>query len=271
MSTTILFIHGAWLTAACWDDFSPYFQRLGYTTIAPNWPLRDAPVAELRTNSPVELAHLGAEDILAHYEAIIRDQPEPPILVGHSFGGLFVQILLDRGLGAAGVAIDPAAPKGVITPPDAIRSTAGVLKTWGFGHKIVHMTLEQFQFGFTNGLPLDVQQVAYDRYVVPESGHLFAQAIEANLAPHSPLAVNFHNATRAPLLLTAGSHDHTVPLSQVEANFHKYHGNPARTDLLTFPDRTHWLIKQEGWQDIAGQIAAWLADVVPGAPAGLVN
>jgi len=267
MSKTIIFIHGAWMSAACWDGFQSYFAERGYTTLAPAWPLRDAPVAALRANPPAELAHLGAEDILDHYTRIIQAQAEPPILIGHSFGGLFVQILLDRGLGAAGVAIDPAAPKGIITPPDAIRAASGVLLTWGFGHKIVHMTFEQFQFGFTNGLPLAIQQAAYDAYVVPESGHLFAQAIEANLATHSPLTVNFHNPTRAPLLLTAGTHDHTVPQSQVEANYHKYHQTPARTDFQVFADRTHWLIKQDGWEEVAQFIEQWLIGVAQGTAA----
>jgi pimeloyl-ACP methyl ester carboxylesterase len=34
---------------------------------------------------------------------------EPPVLIGHSYGGLFVELLLDRGLGRAGVAMSPAA------------------------------------------------------------------------------------------------------------------------------------------------------------------
>ncbi len=269
MSKTVIFIHGAWLSADCWDDFQPYFEQRGYTTLAPNWPLRDASVAKLRANPPAALAHLGAEDILAHYERIICAHAEPPILIGHSFGGLFVQLLLDRGLGAAGVAIDPAAPKGVITPPNAIRSTAGVLLTPGFGHKVVQMTLPQFQFGFMNGLPLGEQQAVYEAYVVPESGHLFAQAVGATFARHSPLAVNFHNPTRAPLLLTAGLHDHTVPPSQVGANYRRYRRTPAQTDLLTFANRTHWLIKQSGWQEVADSIIAWLAQVVPSASASL--
>lgn len=268
MTKNVVFIHGAWLTAKGWDNFQPFFEAHGYTTIAPNWPYRDAPVAELRENPPEELSHLGADEILDHYTRIIQAQPEPPILIGHSFGGLFTQILLDRGLGAAGVAIDPAAPKGVVTPPDAVRSTSGVLLTWDFWRKIVSMTFEQFQFGFVNGLPLDVQRAAYDGYVVPESGRLFGQAVGANFEPHSPLAINFNNATRAPLLLTAGEHDHTVPLSQVKANFHKYHNSPARTDFVTFPNRTHWLIKQEGWEEVAQRVIDWLGSVEAGVAAG---
>lgn len=261
MSKTIIFIHGAWLTAASWDTFQAYFESLGYTTLAPSWPSKQTSVDALRANPPEALAHLSAEDILEHYTRIIQEQAEPPILIGHSFGGLFVQILLDRGLGAAGVAIDPAAPKGITPPLIAFRALSGVLLTWGFWKKVVRMSFKQFQFGFVNGLSLEVQQAAYDTYVVPESGKLFSQAVNAALDPHSPLAVNFQNATRAPLLLTAGTQDHTVPLSQVTVNYRKYSHTAARTDLLTFEGRTHWLIKQEGWEEVAQQIDAWLGNI----------
>jgi hypothetical protein len=56
---------------------------------------------------PSGVANLGVTEIVDHYDTIIRKLDQPPIIMGHSFGGLFTQILLDRGLGAAGVAIDP--------------------------------------------------------------------------------------------------------------------------------------------------------------------
>jgi pimeloyl-ACP methyl ester carboxylesterase len=261
MSKTIIFIHGAWLTSSSWDAFRAYFEAQGYTTLAPSWPQKETSVEALRANPPEALARLSAEDILEHYTRIIQQQTEPPILIGHSFGGLFVQILLDRGLGAAGVAIDPAAPKGITPPLIAFKALSGVLLTWGFWNKVVRMSFQQFQFGFVNSLPLEVQRAAYDGYVVPESGKLFSQAVNAALDPHSPLAVNFNNATRAPLLLTAGTEDHTVPPSQVRVNYRKYSQTSARTDLLTFEGRTHWLIKQDGWEEVAQQIAAWLGEV----------
>jgi pimeloyl-ACP methyl ester carboxylesterase len=261
MNKTILFIHGAWLTANSWDSFQAYFEAQGYTTLAPSWPSKETSVNALRANPPEALARLSAEEILGYYTHIIQEQAEPPILIGHSFGGLFVQILLDRGLGAAGVAIDPAAPKGIMPPLIAFRALSGVLLTWAFWKKVVQMSFKQFQFGFVNGLPLEVQRAAYDTYVVPESGKLFSQAVNAAFDPHSPLAVNFHNTTRAPLLLTAGTQDHTVPMSQVTANYYKYRQTPARTDYLKFEGRTHWLIKQEGWEEVAQKIGTWLNDV----------
>src|SRR5690242_15344221 len=114
---TVVFVHGAWVTPGCFDRFGMRFEARGHPCLAPAWPYDDRPVEELRADPAPELAHQGVTEIVDHYDRIVRAQPEPPILVGHSFGGLFVQMLLDRGLGAAGVALDPAPPRGVLAGP----------------------------------------------------------------------------------------------------------------------------------------------------------
>ena len=108
---TVVFVHGGWVTPACWDPFVSFFEARGSRCLAPAWPGKERSVESIRAD-PSPLAGLGIAEIVDHYERIIRSLDEPPILIGHSFGGLFVQLLLDRGLGAAGVAIDSAPPKG---------------------------------------------------------------------------------------------------------------------------------------------------------------
>ena len=112
MSQTVLFIHGGWVTPACWDPFVSFFESRGYRCLAPAWPGKDRSVEAIRAD-PSPLAGLGIGEIVDHYDRIVRALDEPPIIIGHSFGGLFVQLLLDRGLGSAGIAIDTAPPKGV--------------------------------------------------------------------------------------------------------------------------------------------------------------
>src|SRR5258706_8870810 len=113
MKPTVVFVHGAWMTPLCWEHIIPLFEAKGYKCLAPAWPYRDRPIDDLRANPDPRLATLTVQVIVDHYAAIIREQETPPILVGHSFGGLFVQMLLDRGLGRCGVALDSAPPKGV--------------------------------------------------------------------------------------------------------------------------------------------------------------
>jgi pimeloyl-ACP methyl ester carboxylesterase len=264
MSRTIVFLHGAWVTPRCWDPFIGDFEARGYTCLAPAWPGKDRTVEAIRAD-PSPLAGLGIAEIVAHYEKVIRALDEPPILVGHSFGGLFTQILLDRGLGVAGVAIDPAPPRGVIVfEPTAFRSLGRVLATPGAWKKVVRWTFGNFRYAFVHTLPEAAARAAYDEHVIPETGRVFFQGALTALDRHSPATVDFGNATRAPLLLVAGGADHIVPAGVVRRTARRYARSSAVTDLREFPGRTHWIIAEPGWEDVAGSIAGWLDERVGG-------
>ena len=259
MSNTIVFIHGAWLTSQSWENLVGYFERKGYTCLAPEWPYRDKSAAELRASTPPELAHVGVKELTDHYAAIVKALPEPPILIGHSFGGLIVQQLLDRGFGRAAVTLDSAAPKGVLAVDwDVLRSNSASLLKWMGWERVVTMTFPEFQFSFVNTFPEALQQYCYDRYVVPETGRIFFQAAFAALAPNHALQVNFTNNDRAPLLMIAGEHDHIVPAHVARSNFEQYQHSSAHTDFHEFKGRAHLLIAQEGWEEIAEYVANWL-------------
>jgi len=263
MSPTIVFIHGAWVTPLCWEKMQGYFQGQGYSCLAPTWPHKDRPIDELRRAPPSALARLGVTEIVDHYERIIRGLDEAPILIGHSFGGLFVQILLDRGVGVAGVAIDPAPPRGVLPLQwSVLKANAAVLFRWRGWRKIVHMSFREFRYAFVNAMPAAEQHAAYEQHVVPETGRIFFQAGLALLDPRRPTRVNFRNAHRAPLLLIEGTRDHVVAPGLVRSNVKKYRRSPARTDFKLFAGRCHWIIAQDGWEEPASYIAEWLQQVL---------
>ncbi len=263
MSQTIVFIHGAWVTPACWQPFRDYFTERGYACIAPAWPGKDRPIEAIR-DDPSPLEGLGIGEIVDHYDRIIRAMPEPPILVGHSFGGLFVQILLHRGLGSCGVAIDPAPPRGVLAfEPSAFRALASVLLTWRGWRKVVRWSYKNFRYAFVHTLPEAEARAAFDAHVTPETGRVFFQGGLSVFARHSPATVDFRNGTRAPLLIVAGSDDRIVPASLVRRNYRKYGKSPAVTDFREFPGRTHWIIAQRGWQEVAGFVGDWIGEHTP--------
>lgn len=112
----LILIHGAWLSARSWEKYAYYFGQRGFAVSAPEWPRKHGDVEEMRETAG-ESAGLGVQEIVDHYEELIRDLDQPPVLIGHSYGGLFVQLLLDRGLGRAGVAMSPAPPKGILALP----------------------------------------------------------------------------------------------------------------------------------------------------------
>ena len=113
---TIVLIHGMWMTPLSWENWINHYTDRGHRVLAPAWPGLDKEPEELRRD-PSPLRGLEITDVVDHYEKIIRGLDRPPIIIGHSFGGLFTQLLLDRGLGSAGVALSTAAPKGVLKLP----------------------------------------------------------------------------------------------------------------------------------------------------------
>ena len=262
MPGSIVFIHGAWVTPLCWERMLPFFESKGYRTLAPAWPGKEASVEDQRRDPSPILKGLGIKEIVDHYEGLIRRLPEPPILVGHSFGGLFVQILLDRGVGFAGVAIDSAPPKGVFAfYPTAFRSLGRVLTTWKGWNRILTMPYSDFSYAFLNTVPPADRRAIYDRYVIPETGRIFFQAALSMMYPDSPTRVNFASRVRSPLLLVAGGSDHIVPPQINRANFRKYRRPSQAIAFKEFPERGHWIIAQDGWEEVAGFIRGWIASL----------
>jgi pimeloyl-ACP methyl ester carboxylesterase len=254
----LLLIHGAWLSARSWENYSDYFARRGYDVSAPEWPRKQGDVEEIRETAE-QSAGLGVNEIVDHYEGLIRRLDRPPLLIGHSYGGLFVELLLDRGLGRAGVAMSPAPPKGILKLPfSTLKAGSPALAHPSKWHGVVELTLEEFTYGFVNTFDPEKAAEAYERYAVPETGQIFYEAGFANFHLHPPTQVHFKNEERAPLLLVGADEDHTVPASLTKAQFKKYERSPAKTDYLEFEGRPHLHMVAEDWEEVAKAIDGWL-------------
>jgi pimeloyl-ACP methyl ester carboxylesterase len=254
---TIVLIHGLWMTALSWERWSARYTDRGYQVIARSWPGMEGDIEELRRD-PSAVEHLGVTEIVDHYDRIIRELDSAPIIMGHSFGGAFTQILLDRGLGAAGVAIDSAPVKGILELPlSTIRSGLPVLKSPSNNHRAVMLTPEEFHYAFTNTLSDEESRAVYDRYAVPGPGRVLFQGALANFNPHATTRVDFQNDDRAPLLLIAGGADHVVPASVDESTAKHYRGSRAITAYREFPGRSHYTLGQAGWEEVADYALEW--------------
>jgi alpha-beta hydrolase superfamily lysophospholipase len=265
----LMLIHGAWLSSRSWENFADYFTKRGFAVSAPEWPRKQGDVEELRADAE-ELKGLGIEEIVDHYEEQIRALAEPPVLIGHSFGGLIVELLLDRGLGRAGVALSPAPPKGILVLPfSSLKAAAPALAHPSKWHGIVDLTLEEFTYGFVNTFSAEEAAAAYERYAVPETGQIFYEAGFANFHLNPPTEVHFKNEERAPLLIVGAEMDNTVPASLSKKQYEKYGRSPAQTDYLEFEGRPHLLMAAEGWEEVAAAIDSWLDGVLeaPASPA----
>ncbi len=262
----LMLVHGAWLSARSWENFADYFRDRGFTVSAPEWPRKHGDVEQLR-EATEELEGLGLTEIVDHYGNQIKSLEEPPVLIGHSFGGLIVELLLDRGLGRAGVAMSPAPPKGILVLPfSSLKAAAPALAHPSKRHGVVPLTLEEFTYGFVNTFSPEDASAAYDRYAVPETGQIFYEAGFANFHLHPPTEVHFKNGDRAPLLIVGAEKDHTVPASLSHKQFEKYAKSDARTDYIELPGRPHLMMVGEGWEDVAARIESWLDSVLATPP-----
>jgi alpha-beta hydrolase superfamily lysophospholipase len=258
----LMLIHGAWLSARSWENFADYFGKRGFDVSAPEWPRKEGDVEELRERTE-QLKGLGIAEIVDHYEEQIRALDEPPVLIGHSFGGLIVELLLDRGLGRAGVALSPAPPKGILVLPfSSLKAAAPALAHPSKYNGIVTLSLDEFTYGFVNTFTPEDAAAAYERYAVPETGHILYEAGFANFHFNPPTEVHFKNADRAPLLIVGAKEDHTVPASLAHKQYKKYERGPAATDYIEFEARPHLIMAADGWEEVAAAIESWLDGVL---------
>ena len=252
MSKTIMLIHGAYVTPECWAPFRKHYEDRGRTVVVPAWPYFDRPVADLQRSPDPRMASLTIKDLVDHFDKHIRAMSEPPILIGHSFGGLIVQMLLDRGLGAAGVAIDAGPPRGVLPSLRAIRSALPVLLSWRGWSRVLTMSLKSFSTTFANTLPTSQMKATFEHYIVPVPGRIFFQA-----ALGLGNGVTFANPKRPPLLLIAADKDRTSTTSMVRSMYKKHRRAPSLTELVEFPNFSHWLIAEQGWEAVADTALTW--------------
>jgi alpha-beta hydrolase superfamily lysophospholipase len=245
------------MTPLSFEYWAHHFTELGYSVYAPSWPGMERDVRALR-RSPASYADLGFKRIVDHYENLVLDLESAPIIMGHCFGGLVVQALLDRGLGACGVAIASAPIKGIWTLPYSTMRV--VTPQLLHPHRCVPLTPAQFHYAFMNDTTAEESFRVYQRYAVPGADHVLFQAELANFNPFAETAVNTRRNNRAPLLMIAGSQDHLIPPSIVKANVRAYRKSTATTEYKEFRDRTHFIIGQSGWQEVANHALDWARD-----------
>ena len=249
--TPIVLIHGLWMTPKSWDTWAERFRAAGHDVIVPGWPgIDDRAVEDIR-NNPEPLKGIGLKQIADNYERIIRALPEKPIIIGHSFGGLLTQLMVQRDLAAAAVAIDSVPAQGVLTLKwSFIRSLWPVLNPFIPASRPYYMPFDHFQYSFANDLPLEEQRAGYDRDIVPESRRLARGALSR------AARVDFQRP-HAPLLMIAGEKDHIMPPSVNRSNAKHWAKSPAITEYVEFPGRSHWICAEPGWEEVADHALDW--------------
>ena len=246
-----VFVHGLWLLPSSWDRWAHVFEHAGYVALTPGWP--DDPRSVVEANEhPERLANKTVGQVADHFEAIIQQLKRKPVIVGHSLGGLLVQILAGRGLAAATVAIDPAPFRGVLPLPlSSLRSAWPVLANPANRGKAVALTFEQFRYAFANAVSKREARELYETFAVPAPGAPLFQAATANLNPWTEVRVDTEHPQRGPLLIISGEKDHTIPWSLAHGAYQRQRRNTGLTEIMEIPGRGHALTVDSGWREVA--------------------
>ncbi len=260
-SNTVVLIHGLWMTPLSWEHWVTRYEQRGLRVIALGYPGIEPGMVgvEALRRDPAPLANLGVREVFDHLAQAIEALDAKPIIMGHSFGGAFVQLLLDAGFGAAGVSIDGAAVKGIKALPfSEIKATFPVLHNPANLHRAVPITEKDFHYAFTNNLSVEESKAVYDRYAVPVSGRMLFQGGFANFTPNAATTYNFANDERAPLLFIAGGNDHILPPAVQRENYEKNaKHSKAISAFKLFPGRSHYTCGEKGWEEVADFALDW--------------
>jgi non-heme chloroperoxidase len=257
--TPVVFIHGLWLLPSSWDRWAEFFEDAGYAAVTPSWPDDPETVEEARAH-PEVLAKKTLGQVADHTAELIGRLEKKPAVMGHSTGGLLAQIIADRGLSAATVAIDPGPFRGVLPLPlSTLRVSAPVLRNPLNRGRAVTLTLDQFKYGWTNGLDDEEEaERLYETYHVAAPGVALMQMANANLNPRTEAKLDPKNPNRGPLLIIEGEKDHTVPWAIANAAFKRQRQNPGVTEIEKVPGRGHSLTIDSGWREVAERALAFV-------------
>lgn len=251
MNKIIVMIHGMMVGPWCWENYKYFFEKRGYRCITP--ALRFHDIDPAGTPDPL-LGRTGILDYADDLEKEIRKLDSPPIIMGHSMGGLLAQMLAGRGLAEAAVLLTPAPPYGIVAlKPSALRCFSDVIMTWGFWKKPFRFSFDKLVYSCMHLLPDEKQKEAY-RKMVFESGRSAAEIGLWFLDRNKASKVESEKV-KCPLLVISGTEDRIVPSSIVKKVADKYREVASYKE---FKDHAHWVIGEPGWEDITEYIHEWL-------------
>jgi pimeloyl-ACP methyl ester carboxylesterase len=257
MGRTIFMIHGMWGQAGLWERYAEFFGSRGWECVAPTLRHHDISPGE---PPPPGLGATSLLDYAADLEARLRRLDEPPVIMGHSMGGLLAQMLAARGLGRAGVFLTPAWPAGIglVLPWSVIKSFRGALLRWGFWRKPHRPGFAEARYAMLHLLPPEEARAAHAA-MLWESGRAATEIGLWWLDGRSASRVEPAGMT-CPLLVVAGGRDRITPASLVRRVAAAYGAH-----YEVFPEHSHWVLAEPGWQEVAGRVADWLEKHAGGA------
>ena len=253
MAKTAVFIHGAFCGGWCFADMMPVIAQRGWECHAPDLPFH-AP-GPARTPDP-QLARQGIADYTRDMAAFVKQFPKPPVIFGHSMGGLIAQQLAAQGLARALVLLAPAPPWGVLpSTPGEMALAKGLMQASPFWDKALNPSFEVAKGDSLASLDADGQRRIFDMFS-SESGRALFELFFWMFDAARANAVETHKVT-CPVLVVAGEEDKVIS----SATCRTVSGLYANATFREEKGRGHFLIMEEGAAQLAAGCADWVADV----------
>jgi len=255
LGKSVVFITGTFIGNNCWDEWKEYFQGAGYKCMAPAWPYKNASPEELRNRHPDSaVASNRLADLTEHFARIIGALPEKPIMIGHSLGGLIVQLLLQRGLGAAGIAMH-SFPTGVCGSKFAfLKALWRTMVFFTSAQKTYMISYRRWKQTIANGMTCEEQKALFYKYAIPESKLIVRDAFRPTEKIH-------FDKEHAPLLFISGGCDQVISPSMNFDNYINYETSTSITDYKDFKGRNHLVFGHPAWREEADFILHWLQGI----------
>jgi pimeloyl-ACP methyl ester carboxylesterase len=254
MEKTIVFIHGMFLNSKSWNPWISHFEQQGYTCIAPSWPLHEGEPSDLRKNIPDGLGKLHLHEIINKYTDLINGLPEKPILIGHSVGGLIVQLLLSKELGEMGISICPVAPNKMLSLDfNLFKNVLSIVNPLKKDEPYI-MSPEAFYETFCNTMRQDEALNAYHEFATHDSRNVLRDCMK-------DIGKIDLNRSHAPLLFLAADEDRITPASLVRKNFEAYKDSGSRKDYNEFISRSHFMCAEPGYREVINYCSNWIDKV----------
>lgn len=255
-SKTIVFIHGLFMNNVTWDNWKSFFESKGYTCYAPAHPKHDGNPAELRANPPEDLEKVEFQDWITNLETLIDSLSEKPILIGHSFGGLTAQKLVESGRAEAAILISSAPPKGISTfKPSFIRANSKVV-SFLKGKTIYNPKEEKykkwFHFAIANTFSREESDSLFERFAVPESR-------QTPRASFKKIAKIDTDKPHAPMLFIGGLEDVIIPNVLIRKTIKKYSDENSIVDAKFYEGKDHFICAAPGWEEVAQYCLDWIS------------
>lgn len=247
MPAPILMVHGAFSGGWSFDAFKAPFEAAGHRCATPDLPGHGADAAHVASFSMTDYASA----IVGQIEASAK----PPIVVGHSMGGLVALMAASRAKVSGLILIAPSSPWGVAANTlEGAAKALGMIGLNAYWGQAVPPDRQAFE-AFSVDRMAEAERKAIFAKLVPESGRAISETINWWLDPSMTTRVA-PEEVKAPILLLAGARDHVQSLATLRQTADRY-----SAELKVFPQMSHWLIGEPGWEDVADAALAW----IPGA------